>query len=109
MKSTLLFAGTVDHALELTPCLTQPALSPDGGEIAFVANGDIWAVSSGGGDAHLLVSGEADESRPLYSPDGKRLAFISDRSGDGDIQVLDLASGKLERITWDDGFDNLSA
>lgn len=116
MKSTLfcislalLFAGTVVHALESTPYLTQPALSPDGSEIAFVANGDIWAVSARGGDAHLLVAGEADESRPLYAPDGKRLAFISSRSGDGDIQVLDLASGKLERITWDDGFDNLSA
>lgn len=89
--------------------LTQPALSPNGDEIAFVSGSDIWAVPTAGGNAHLLVSGAAGDSRPLYSPDGKRLAFISMRSGNGDIYVLDFASGKLDRITWDDGFDNLSA
>jgi tricorn protease len=89
--------------------LTQPALSPDATEIAFVSGGDIWTVPAAGGVAQLLVSGEATESRPLYSPDGKQLAFISTRSGNGDIYTLDLASGKLSRITWDDGFDNLSA
>ncbi len=89
--------------------LTQPALSPDGAEIAFVADGDIWSVPVAGGAARLLVSGPAAESRPIFAPDGKRLAFISERSGNGDIHVLEFASGQLVRITWDDGFDSLSA
>jgi Tol biopolymer transport system component/C-terminal processing protease CtpA/Prc len=89
--------------------LSQPAISPDLSEIAFVSGGDIWTVPASGGDAHLLVSNPATESRPLYSPDGKRLAFISTRTGNGDIYVLDLGTGALKRITFDDGFDQLDA
>lgn len=88
---------------------TQPALSPDGSEIAFVSNGRIWSVAAGGGDAHLLVAGEGTQSRPLYSPNGKRLAFVSDKAGSNDIYVLDLASGELRRLTYDDGSENLDA
>src|SRR5690349_13528034 len=81
---------------------TEPALSPDRSEIAFVSGGDIWTVPATGGDARLLVSHPATEGHPLYSPDGKRLAFTSTRSGGGDIYVLTLASGDLKRITFDD-------
>ncbi|HET6655183.1 MAG TPA: S41 family peptidase, partial [Gammaproteobacteria bacterium] len=48
-------------------------------------------------------------SRPLYSPDGTRLAFVSDKTGGGDIYVFDFASGALQRITWADGSEQLSA
>ncbi|HET7622981.1 MAG TPA: LpqB family beta-propeller domain-containing protein [Gemmatimonadaceae bacterium] len=89
------------------PSLYEPALSPDGSEIAFVSGGDIWTVAATGGEARLLVSDPATESRPLYSADGKQLAFISTRTGDGDIYVLDFATGRLARITWDDGLDQL--
>jgi Tol biopolymer transport system component/C-terminal processing protease CtpA/Prc len=91
------------------PWMTQPAPSPDGTQIAFVSAGDIWAVASGGGEARLLVAHPAEERRPLFSPEGSRLAFISDRTGNGDIYVLDLAAGDLARITFDDGFEDLSA
>src|SRR5450432_3465355 len=57
------------------PYLTEPAVCPTRPEIAFVSGGDIWMVSAKGGEAHLLVSHPADESRPLYSPDGSQLAF----------------------------------
>ena len=48
----------------------EPGISPDGREIAFVSGGDIWTVPATGGEARLLVSHTATESRPLYSPDG---------------------------------------
>lgn len=89
------------------PYFTEPALSPDRKEIAFVSGGDIWTVPSTGGTAALLVSHSATEARPLYSPDGRQLAFISTRSGNGDIYVLTLASGDLKRLTFDDGLDQL--
>jgi tricorn protease len=84
------------------PSFAEPAISPDGGEIAFASGGDIWTVPSGGGDARLLVSHAATESRPQWSPDGRRLAFASTRTGAGDVYVLTLESGELTRLTWDD-------
>ena len=84
------------------PSFAEPAISPDGREIAFASGGDIWTVPSGGGDARLLVSHAATESRPQWSPDGRRLAFASTRTGAGDIYVLTLDTGELTRLTWDD-------
>lgn len=84
------------------PSFGEPGISPDGSTIAFVSGGDIWEVSSRGGDAHLLVSDPATESRPMYSPDGTRLAFTSTRTGNGDVYILALKSGEVTRLTFDD-------
>jgi Tol biopolymer transport system component/C-terminal processing protease CtpA/Prc len=84
------------------PSFAEPGISPDGSSIAFVSGGDIWEVPARGGDARLLVSHPALESRPLYSPDGKRLAFTSTRTGNGDIYVLTFATGEATRLTFDD-------
>jgi Tol biopolymer transport system component len=91
------------------PSLAEPSLSADGREIAFASGGDIWTVPAAGGEARLLVSHAATESRPLWSPDGTRLAFISTRTGNGDVYILSLASGELRRITYDDINDQLDA
>src|SRR5215212_8740541 len=91
------------------PYLTEPSLAPDRREIVFVSGGDIWSVASGGGTAQLLVAHAATESRPLFSPDGKRLAFVSNRTGNGDIYVLNLETNDLSRLTFDDSSDNLDA
>src|SRR6185436_16324786 len=89
------------------PYFMEPALSPDRKEIAFVSGGDIWTVPATGGVASLLVSHPANEARPFYSPDGGQLAFISSRTGNGDIYLLTLATGDLKRLTFDDGLDQL--
>ncbi|HEX8999075.1 MAG TPA: DPP IV N-terminal domain-containing protein [Blastocatellia bacterium] len=89
------------------PYFAEPAISPDRAEIAFVSGGDIWTVPAAGGEARLLVAHPANESRPQYSPDGKKLAFISNRTGSGDIYVLTLATGDLKRLTFDDSSDQL--
>jgi Tol biopolymer transport system component/C-terminal processing protease CtpA/Prc len=94
------------------PYLTEPALCPTRPEIAFVSGGDIWVVAAKGGEAHLLVSHPASESRPLYSPDGAKLAFNSTRTGGGsvgDIYVLAFSTGELKRLTFGDGSDQLDA
>jgi tricorn protease len=85
------------------PYFTEPAVSPDRSEIAFATGGDIWTAPLSGGDARLLVSHVATESHPVYSPDGRTLAFVSDRTGGGDIYLLTLANGDLRRLTFDDG------
>jgi tricorn protease len=89
------------------PSFAEPSLSSDGSEIAFASGGDIWTVPIAGGAARLLVAHPAHESRPIYSPDGKNLAFVSTRSGNPDIYMLNFASGDLKRLTFDDGADNL--
>jgi tricorn protease len=91
------------------PYMTEPSLSPDRREIAFVSGGDIWTVPADGGTASLLVSHPATESKPLYSPDGRRIAFVSNRTGGGDIYILNLDTNDLQRLTFDDAFDQLDA
>ncbi|MEO7039816.1 MAG: DPP IV N-terminal domain-containing protein [Gemmatimonadaceae bacterium] len=88
---------------------SEPDYSPDRREIAFVSGGDIWTVAAGGGEAHLLVSDASNDHRPLYSPDGSQLAFMSSRNGASNIYVLSLASGALRRITYSDGVDQLDS
>ena len=103
----LFAASVVAAAQSAKPSLQTPAISPDGKEIAFASGGDIWTAPTSGGEAHLLISDPADESRPLYSPDGTKLAFISTRTGLGDIYLLTLATGTLERLTFSDSLSNL--
>jgi len=90
------------------PSFAEPGISPDAATIAFVSGGDIWEVPTRGGEARLLVSHPATESRPLYSPDGKQLAFTSSRTGNGDVYVLALASGEVTRLTFDDANELVS-
>src|SRR5262245_15774344 len=85
----------------------EPAIAPDGSEIAFVSGGDIWTVPAAGGQARLLVSNAANDTRPVYSPDRSQLAFVSTRTGGGDIYVLTFATGDVRRLTFDDGADQL--
>jgi tricorn protease len=85
----------------------EPGISPDGREIAFSSGGDIWTVASSGGDARLLITDPATDRRPMYAPDGKSLAFVSMRTGGGDIYILTFATGTLRRLTWDDGLEQL--
>jgi len=102
-----LIAGKGAMAQTALPSLSDPAVSPDGREIAFVSGGDIWTVAATGGEAHLLVTHPATESRPLYSPDGTKLAFVSTRTGAGNIYVLMLATGELMWLTYSDRPDSL--
>ncbi len=91
------------------PAYSQPAVSPNGREIAFVSGGAIWTVPASGGEAHLLISDGATDSRPRYSPDGMRLAFESTSSGSANIYVLTFATGQVARITYDDNLTSLDA
>ena len=96
-------------AVTAIPYYADPAISPDGSEIAFSSGGDIWTVSANGGEAHLLISDPAFDSNPIYSPDGKYLAFNSTRTGNGDIYIYNLKTNELKRLTYDDGNEALSA
>jgi Tol biopolymer transport system component len=80
--------------------IDHPTLSPDGQRIAFAALGDLWVVSSQGGKPEQLTHDAALEADAAWSPDGKSLAYTSDKGG-GLVQiwVRDLASGKDRQLT----------
>lgn len=75
------------------------SVSPDGKSIVFDSLGDLYQVPIEGGNAKALTSGLAYDFQPKFSPDGKSIAFISDRVGTDNVWLLDLASGKLKQIT----------
>ena len=66
----------------------HPAPSPDGSEIAFSWQGDIWLVPAQGGEARRLTAHPAADRFPVWSPDGSLIAFESWRYGNGDVFVL---------------------
>ncbi len=72
------------------PYFRTPSISPDGARIAFVYAADIWLVGIEGGDAERLTAHSSHHASPRWSPDGKRIAFSSSRTGLGDIYVLPL-------------------
>ena len=89
-------ALTADHAL----WLRYPALSPDGKTIAFEYRGNLWKVSADGGVATPLTVGESYNSMPVWSPDGSRIAFASDRNGNLDVYVMPAEGGRANRLTY---------
>ncbi|MFK5955014.1 MAG: S41 family peptidase [Planctomycetota bacterium] len=78
----------------------QPALSPDATQVAFSHQGDIWVAPVKGGRAVRLTANDAYEGRPRWSPDGRSLAFVSNRHGNWDIYTMPAWGGTPNRITW---------
>ncbi len=74
-------------------------ISPDGTTLAFDMLGDLYSVPIAGGDATRLTSGMAYDAQPRFSPDGKKLVFVSDREGADNVHVMDLATKQITAIT----------
>ncbi|WP_409432933.1 amidohydrolase family protein [Litorimonas sp. RW-G-Af-16] len=74
-------------------------VSPDGKTLAFDLLGDIYTLPVTGGTATNIASGMAWEMQPRFSPDGSRLAFISDRAGGDNIWTMDVDGSDMEQVT----------
>ncbi|MGD8535457.1 MAG: S9 family peptidase [Candidatus Aminicenantes bacterium] len=89
--------------------VSDPQVSPQGDLIAFVvtemdlakntSNSDIWIVPLSGGEPWRLTSSPKGDSRPRWSPDGKRIAFISSRSGSPQIWMIDPRGGEAFQVS----------
>jgi len=90
----------------------SPAVSPDGRSVAYTvsaydmeenrSNADVWVSPlTGGGAPRRLTANKASDSSPVWSPDGKRIAFVSRRDGDAAAQVyvIWVDGGEAERLT----------
>lgn len=98
---SIITALTALSASATTPLwLRDVKISPDGNSIAFTYKGDIYKVSATGGTATRLTTAPSIESEPIWSPDGKTIAFASDRNGGQDIYLMAADGGNLRRLTY---------
>lgn len=106
---TSILALLVSTLLSAQPLwLRTSAISPDGSTIAFSYKGDIYTVPTNGGKASALTLDDAFEYMPVWSKDGKSIAFASDRYGNFDIYVASIDGNNLTRLTYhsSDDFPN---
>ena len=101
----LFLAGYSQHPV----LLRQPAISPDGSLVAFSFQGDIWTVPAVGGKATRITIHDAYESHPVFSPDGKQIAFSGARYGNNDIFTVPAEGGSVRRLTYHSGDDQVAS
>ena len=75
-----------------------PVVSPDGRQVAFVALGNLWTHTIGAKTATPLTRDAYIENDPAWSPDGQRLAYVSDRSGKMDLWIRNLITGTEKKV-----------
>ena len=78
-----------------------PDISPDGRTILFDLLGDIYTLDAAGGAARPLLTGDAFETQPVFSPDGKQIAFISDKSGAANLWVANADGSNARKLSGD--------
>ncbi|MGB2906260.1 MAG: PDZ domain-containing protein [Candidatus Aminicenantaceae bacterium] len=87
--------------------LRQPTVSEN--HIAFVYANDIWEVARSGGDARRITTHVGSESGPVFSPDGKYIAFSGQYDGNTDVFVVPAEGGEPRRLTYHPGTDSVRA
>lgn len=95
-----LFFSSVAFGQDTPLWLRYPAISPDGQTLLFEYKGDIWSVPAAGGNATPLTLSETYEFSPVWSHDGKTIAFASDRYGNFDVFVMPATGGEAKRLTF---------
>ena len=86
-----------------TRLLAEPAVSAT--QIAFGYAGDLWTAKLDGSDVRRLTTAEGDETNPVFSPDGRWIAFAGNYDGNQDVYLVPAAGGEPRRLTWHPGAD----
>ncbi len=102
------FAGSVCADGEPIQFARTPDISPDGKLVAFSYVGDIWTVPAIGGVARQVTGHTAHEFRPVFSPDGTKIAFSSKRYDQYDVFVVSTRGGRPTRLTFHSSNDYVS-
>jgi tricorn protease len=80
-----------------------------GNQVAFVADNDLWIAPLNGGSARRLTSAPGEERFPMFSPDGKWIAFSGNYDGNIDVYVISPEGGEPRRLTYHPGADWVAA
>ena len=88
--------------------MRYPAISPDGQQIVFTYKGNLYKVNASGGQAIPLTTHAAYDYMPVWSKDGAKIAFASDRYGNFDIFTIPSEGGNATRITYHSADDHPS-
>ncbi len=83
---------------ESTKMLSQGAVSEN--NIAFIYAEDLWLANLDGSNPKRLTIDKGVESNPIFSPDGKNIAFNAQYDGNNDIYIIPVAGGIPKRLTW---------
>ena len=86
-----------------TRMLSQPSISGD--HIAFIYAEDLWVARADGSEPRRLTVDAGIESNPVFSPDGKLIAFSAQYDGNTDVFVIPVEGGSPRRLTWHPGPD----
>ena len=101
MFLSLIFGAVAISGSAINPLwMRDVRISPDGSEVVFCYKGDIYKVAATGGEAVRLTTQDSYEQVPVWSPDGKQIAFASDRYGNNDIFVMSAEGGAAKRLTF---------
>ncbi len=82
-----------------------PDVSPDGKLVAFSYLGDVWVAEAVGGTARQVTTNPAHDLGPVFSPDGRWIAFSSNRHGSYNVFIVPLQGGPPRRLTFDSDND----
>ena len=102
---SLVIAVSAIHAQDDPLWMRYPAISPDGSTIVFGYKGNLYRVSTSGGEARPLTLYDGHDYMPVWSPDGSSIAFASDRFGNFDVYLLPAAGGAATRLTFHSASD----
>ncbi len=75
------------------------------GRVAFTYQDDIWVVDAEGTNPRRLTTHIARDFSPRFSPDGKWIAFTSNRNGNNDVYLVPSTGGEPKQLTWHSGND----
>src|SRR5579871_5633400 len=90
--------GKADPDIHDTRLLSQPAVSAR--HVAFIYADDLWVADLDGKNVRRLTSDVGVESHPVFSPDGKTIAFSAEYEGNTDVYTVSVEGGQPKRLTW---------
>ncbi len=85
---------------------SEPEVSPDGECIVFIRNGDIWLMEADGSGQVNLTQSATFEAQPTWSPDGRRIAFVSNDAGNSDLYLMNADGTSWAQLTADPARDS---